>query len=88
MSNVATLPRPATRRRGPATEVALTPEVLARLDQELRARPVEDMPSGYARPVYDLLVAHGFDRADMLSLAASLVDLVADDVRSGQAGDT
>ena len=60
MSNVvATLPRPAVRRRGPAAEVALTPEVLARLDQELRARPVEDMPSGYARPVYDHLMTAG-----------------------------
>lgn len=58
----------------------LTRELAARLDQALRARPVEDLPSGYAKPVYDLLVAHGFDRGDMLALAASLVDFVASDV--------
>ena len=58
----------------------LTLEVAARLDEALRARPVEDLPSGYARPLYEVLLAHGFDRGDLLSLAASLVDLVASDV--------
>lgn len=60
--------------------VALTNEVVARLDQALRARPAEDLPSDYGRPVYEVLRAHGFDRADVLALAASLVDLVASDV--------
>lgn len=58
----------------------LTLELAARLDEALRARPLEDLPSGYARPVYDLLKAHGLDRADLLALAASLMDLVASDV--------
>ncbi len=69
----------APRRDAPLGQ-PLTPEVVARLDQALRARPIEDLPSAYARPVYDVLLAHGFDRADLLSLAASLVDLVTSDV--------
>jgi hypothetical protein len=64
---------------------ALTVEVLARLDEALRARPVEDLPSAYAGPLYELLAAHGFDRADVLALAGSLVDLVSGAVRRGPA---
>lgn len=64
----------------------LTPEVVARLDQALRARPVEDLPSNYAGPIYEVLRAHGLDRADVLAVAASLVDLVVADVRRGEPG--
>lgn len=64
----------------------LTPEVVARLDQALRARPVEDLPSNYALPLYEVLRAHGLDRADVLGLAASLVDLVVTDVQRGEPG--
>lgn len=74
-----------TTRTGhaPATlDRPLTVEVVARLEQALRARPLEDLPSGYAKPVYEVLVSHGFDRGDLLALAASLVDLVASDVIS------
>lgn len=63
-----------------ALDRPLTLEVVARLDEALRARPLEDLPSGYAKPVYEVLVSHGFDRGDLLALAASLVDLVAADV--------
>jgi hypothetical protein len=59
---------------------SLTPEVIARMDEALRARPLEDLPSSYARRIYEVLVAHGFDRADLLSVAASLVDLVTEEV--------
>ena len=74
---------PALRRtsREPAGDRALTPEVAARIDEALRARPVEDLPSSYAAPIYGVLVAHGFDRRDVLALAASLVDIVTSDVR-------
>jgi hypothetical protein len=58
----------------------LPPEVVARIDQTLRSRPLEDLPSGYAQPLYEMLISHGFDRADLLALAASLVDLVTTDV--------
>jgi hypothetical protein len=60
---------------------ALTPEVVARVNEAVCARPVEDLPSSYAQPIYAMLVAHGFDRRDVLALAASLVDLVTSDVR-------
>lgn len=71
-------------RRTPRTvtgDRALTPEVVARVDEALRARPVEDLPSSYAAAVYAVLMANGFDRRDVLALAASLVDLVTRDVR-------
>lgn len=60
----------------------LTIEVVARLEQALKARPIEDLPSAYAKPVYEMLVSQGFDRGDLLALAASLVDFVASDVIS------
>ncbi len=66
--------RPA--RRGPV----LTPEVVARVDEALRACPAEDLPSSYARQLYEVLVSHGLDRADLLAIAASLVDQVTSDV--------
>lgn len=69
--------------RPDAVATALTLEVVARLDQALRARPIEDLPSDYARPLYEMLTEHGFDRSDLLSLAASLVDLVTSDVSLG-----
>lgn len=62
---------------------AFPPEVLARLAQALHSRPVEDLPSACARPLYELLRAHGLDRSDLLGLAASLVDLVAMDATLG-----
>ncbi len=67
-------------------ETRMTDEVRARIDQALRARPVEDLPSGSARALYELLLAHGFDRTDVLELAGSLVDLVAGDVRHDAPG--
>lgn len=75
----------STTRTGHAAatlDKPLTIEVVARLDQALKARPIEDLPSGYAKPVYEMLVSHGFDRGDLLALAASLVDFVASDVIS------
>ena len=73
-----------TSTGGPSHPGRLTVEVLARLDQALRARPIEDLPSGSALPLYELLRAHGFDRGDVLALAGSLVDLVAGDLRGGE----
>jgi hypothetical protein len=69
------------RARGAVRRGAvLTPEVVARVDEALRACPAEDLPSSYARQLYQVLVSHGLDRADLLALVASLVDQVASDV--------
>jgi hypothetical protein len=75
---IPALPR---RVRSPAGDRALTPEVVARVMEAVSARPVEDLPSAYAEPIYSMLVAHGFDRRDVLALAASLVDLVTSEVK-------
>lgn len=56
------------------------PEVAARLREVLQATPVSGSPSDYARPLYDLLVARGFRREDVLAVSASLMDLVCADV--------
>lgn len=77
------LPVRSTRSgRRMARDMGLTPEIVARMDEALRVRPVEDLPSASATPLYELLVANGFDRRDVLELAASLVDLVTSDVIS------
>jgi hypothetical protein len=61
---------------------AVTAEVAARVDQALRAQLPEDLPSAYAKELYAVLAGHGLDRADLLAVAASLVDLVASDLSS------
>jgi hypothetical protein len=75
-----------TNGRAARVEPALTVEVLARLEEALRARPIDDLPSHCAGPLYDVLLRQGYDRADVLALAGSLMDLVAGDVRRGEPG--
>ncbi len=75
---VPTLSRKQRAARG---DRAITPEVVARVNEAVLARPAEDLPSSYAAPIYAVLVAQGFDRRDVLALAVSLVDLVTSDVR-------
>ena len=67
---------------------SLCPEIAARLNQALDAKPAAGKPSSYARPVYDVLVEHGLGRSDLLAIAASLMDLVAADVKPVKTGNS
>ena len=83
---MAALPRPtlaptAGEAPAPLPVGPLAPEVLARFDVALRARPPAAEPDDAAGMLWSLLQTHGYGRGEALRLAASLVDLVTDDLR-------
>lgn len=60
----------------------LCPEVVARVMEALSATPASASPSACAQPIYDALVAAGLGRAEVLAVAGSLMDLVANEVEA------
>lgn len=77
-------PVPDVLDRSAVRALPLAPEVLARLDEALSAAPPSTGPADAANALWELLQCHGYGRAAALQLAATLVDMVTDDLRRGR----